>query len=364
MSLWFFMALMTAAAVFAVLWPLGRGKAVASGSDVAVYRDQLTELDRDLNAGLVGATEAEAARIEISRRLLAADGRAGGSFAAPDARAGRKLAVIAALILLPVAAVATYWHLGSPALPGAPVVARQQTPLEGRPIDALVAQVEAYLANNPEDGRGWEVLAPVYLRLGRYDDAVKARRAALRLNGASAVREADLGEALVYAANGIVTADAIEAFRRAIGLDAKEHKARYFLALALEQDGKTTEAAAAYRTLLAEAPPGAGWGEVVRRALARVATGGPTQDDIAGAENLSPEERAAMVRGMVERLAARLAEDGNDPEGWLRLIRAYVVLNDPEKARAAAIDARKAANGDAAALERINALVKSLGLET
>lgn len=363
MSLWFFMALMTAAAVFAVLWPLGRGKAVASGSDVAVYRDQLTELDRDLNAGLVGAAEAEAARIEISRRLLAADGRAGGS-AAPHARGGRKPAVIAALILLPVAAVVTYWHLGSPALPGAPVMARQQTPLEGRPIDALVAQVEAHLANSPEDGRGWEVLAPVYLRLGRYDDAVKARRAALRLNGASAVREADLGEALVYAANGIVTAEAIEAFRRAIGLDPKEHKARYFLALALEQDGKTAEAATAYRALLAEAPPGAGWVEVVRRALARVAPGGPTEGDIAGAENLSPEERAAMVRGMVDRLAARLAEDGNDPEGWLRLIRAYVVLNDPEKARAAAGNARKAANGDTARLERINALVKSLGLKS
>ena len=78
MMLWFVMALMTAAAIFAVLWPLSRSAATRSGSDVEVYRDQLEEIARDRAGGLIGAAEAEAARIEVSRRLIAAgDAQAG-----------------------------------------------------------------------------------------------------------------------------------------------------------------------------------------------------------------------------------------------------------------------------------------------
>src|SRR5262245_31178846 len=188
MTLWFVLALMTAAAIFAVLWPLSRRQSsLRSGSDVAVYRDQLDEIRRDRDAGLIGEREAAAAEVEVSRRLLAAaDAEAAGPQAAPVAAMTRRRRAVAlvALVLLPVGAVALYLAVGSPMLPGQPLASR--VPAEEKSIAQMVAQVEAHLAKNPDEGRGWEVVAPIYLRMGRFDDAVKARRLALKLNGPTA----------------------------------------------------------------------------------------------------------------------------------------------------------------------------------
>jgi cytochrome c-type biogenesis protein CcmH len=231
----------------------------------------------------------------------------------------------------------------------------------------MVAQVEAHLEKNPDDGQGWEVIAPVYLRLGRLNDAVKARGNALRLLGPDAERESDLGEALAAAANGIVTADAKAAFERAIKLDAAEFKARYFLGIAAEQDGRREEAADVWRKMLTEAPKGAAWIAQVRESIARVSgkvAPGPSADDIKAAEGLTPEQRSEMIRGMVSGLAERLKSDGSDVEGWLRLLRAYMVLGDRDKAKEAASDARRALGGDAAKTQRLEAFVKELGLDS
>jgi len=364
MTLWLVFALMTAAAIFAVLWPLGRRSAARSGSDLAVYRDQLEEIERDRAAGLIPDAEAEAARVEVSRRLIAAADAAEREGAGkPQALWLRRGTAIVALVLLPLGAAMVYALLGSPLLPGEPLSARVQTP-QDRSIQSLIAQVEAHIERNPNDGRGWEVLAPVYLRLGRYDDAVKARRRSLELNGATAEREADLGEALVAAANSIVTAEAKSAFERALALDPQELKSRFFIGLAAEQDGRRDEAAKVWSGMLAGAPPNAPWVATVREALARVgvAAPGPNAEDIAAASQMSDTERADMVRGMVARLAERLKQDGNDVEGWLRLVRAYVVLGERDKAHAAANDARRAL-GDDADKRRIDDLVKGLGLE-
>jgi cytochrome c-type biogenesis protein CcmH len=228
--------------------------------------------------------------------------------------------------------------------------------------------VEAHLARNPGDGAGWEVVAPVYMRLGRFDDAVVARKKALVLNGETATREADLGEAETAAANGVVTAEAKAAFERAVADDAHEVKARYFLGLAAEQDGRNEEAAAAWRALLAEAPAGAPWIEFVREALARlagtpVAETGPSANDVVAASSMSDEQRRDMVQGMVARLADRLHNNGADVEGWLRLVRAYVVLGDRDKARDAAADAKRALGDSSEDIKRIDDLIKGLGLE-
>src|SRR5829696_3549878 len=166
MSLWFVFALMTAAAIFAVLWPLGRGsrKAQRGGNDVAVYRDQIDEIARDRAAGLIGEAEAEAARVEVSRRLLAAADAAAAAAqtqsSAPQtgATVRRRAAAVGVLLALPALAAALYLALGSPQLPGQPVAGRATTPLQNRPLDNLVAQVEAHLEKNPEDARGWEVV--------------------------------------------------------------------------------------------------------------------------------------------------------------------------------------------------------------
>ena len=196
MTLWFVFALMTAAAVFAVLWPLGRGSRPHSdSSEAAVYKDQLTEIDRDVAAGLIGAPEAEAARVEIGRRLLAATDHRRDPPVASNLRL-RRAAAIVALVGLPIVAIALYLPLGSPRLPDFPLAQRARAPDGTQSLDNLVAQVEAHLEKNPTDGRGWTVLAPVLARLGRYDEAVRAYRNSIAYNGDNATRRADLGEAL------------------------------------------------------------------------------------------------------------------------------------------------------------------------
>jgi cytochrome c-type biogenesis protein CcmH len=372
MILFFAFASMTAAATLAVVWPLGRGaRSVRGGSDLLVYKDQLQEIDRDRAAGLIGEAEAEAARLEVSRRLLvAADEEAPSKFvpAAPRNLRRRRAAALAALVILPLGPPGLYFALGSPSLPGEPAFARVKSPQGNESIASLVSQVEAHLARNPNDGSGWEVIAPVYIRLGRFDDAVEARRKSLALNGATAARESDLGEALAAAADGVVTAEAKDLFERAVARDPHEAKARYFLGLAAEQDGKTGEAAAIWRSLLAEAPAGAQWIEFVRGALTRVtgvpvAAAGPSADEAAAAAKMNDDQRRDMIRGMVARLADRLQNDGADVEGWLRLVRSYVVLGDRDRARSAAADARRALAGRPDEVKRIDDLVKGLGLE-
>jgi cytochrome c-type biogenesis protein CcmH len=363
--LWFVLALMTATAMCAVGWPLARaGRSAASGSDLAVYRDQLDEISRDQAAGFIGETEAKAASIEVSRRLLAAaDAQAPVWNASPEGAANRRRSVaIAAMALLSIGTASLYLTLGSPSLPGQPLSARKDG---APPIEALLAQVEARLAQNPDDGRGWEVIAPVYLRLGRFDDAVNARRKALALNGETPERQADLGEALVMAEDGTISAEAKAAFARAVSLDRENVKARYFLGLAAEQDGRPAAAATIWREMLAGAPADAPWLQFIRTEIARVAgaPNGPSQDDVAAASNMSPDQQMAMIRGMVAGLAERLGRDGSDVEGWLRLVRSYMVLGERDKARDAAADARRALAAEPEKLQRIDQLVKGLGLE-
>jgi cytochrome c-type biogenesis protein CcmH len=175
MTLWFVFALMTAAATFAVLLPLGRKSAMAGGTEVAVYKDQLAEVGRDVAAGLIGPAEAEAARVEIGRRLLAA-ADADGKRVTGNAPGMRKAVSLVALIGLPLIAVGVYLPLGSPQLPDMPLASRQQNPGPNQSVVSLIAQVEAHLEKNPTDARGWTVLAPVLARIGRPDDAVRAYR--------------------------------------------------------------------------------------------------------------------------------------------------------------------------------------------
>src|SRR4051794_9805256 len=194
MNLWFVFALMTVAAIFAVLWPLGRRHASdGGGSEANVYRDQLAEIDRDLAGGLIGVSEAEAARVEIGRRLLAVADAPVTTAGRSSAGTRRAMALIA-LIGIPLAALALYLPLGSPQLGDFPLAARARAPDGQQPLTNLVAQVEAHLEKNPTDGRGWTVLAPVLSRLGRYDDAARAWRNAISYEGDSPERRADLGE--------------------------------------------------------------------------------------------------------------------------------------------------------------------------
>ena len=371
MTLWFVFALMTVAAIFAVLWPLGRGaRPDSQGSEVAVYKDQLSEIERDLAAGLIAHPEAEAARVEISRRLLAAAGRE-AALVPTSSLKWRRAAAVLALVGLPLVAAAIYVPLGSPALRDFPLAQRERgTGGTGmaQSLENLVVQVQQHLEKNPTDGRGWNVLAPVLERLGRFDEAVRAYRNSITYNGESAERRSDLGEAIAAAASGVVTAEAKVEFERAHALNADDPKANYFLGLAAEQDGRKDDAANIWRALLAKAPADAPWRPLVQTSLARVGGGGVTMpalsdETIAASKEMNDGDRNAMIRSMVDRLATRLKQNGDDVEGWLRLVRAYLVMGDRDKALGASTDARQAVAKDSERLRQLNEGLKTLGLD-
>jgi cytochrome c-type biogenesis protein CcmH len=232
----------------------------------------------------------------------------------------------------------------------------------------LLSRVEAHLEANPDDARGWQVLAPVYVRLGRNEDAAMAFGNIVRLLGSSAATEGDLGEAIVRANQGTVTAEARAAFERAANDDPKDIRARFYLALADGQTGKTDEAAAAIRGLIAEAPPGASWVGGMTGVLAELeadgpgALPGPTAADVEAAQDMSAEDRAGMIEGMVAQLAERLQSEPGDAEGWARLVKSYMVLGRPDDARAALDEARTALAGAADKLALVENEARATGL--
>jgi cytochrome c-type biogenesis protein CcmH len=377
MTLWFVFALMTAAAIFAILLPLGFGaRAPADGREVPVYKDQLSEIERDVSTGLIGKAEAEAARIEIGRRLLAADDQE-RDLPVRAATGMRRAVAVLALIGLPVVALSVYLPLGSPQLPDFPLLARKSAPGGAQPMETLVNQVQQHLAQNPTDARGWTVLAPVLARLGRGDDAIRAYRNALTYGGDKPGLRADLGEVLAATAGGVITAEAKAEFDRAHAADADEPKANYFLGLAAEQDGRKADAAKIWRAMLDKAPADAPWRPLVQASLTRV--GGqppagaqpPTGSEVpalpaetmAAAKDMAAPDREAMIRGMVDRLATRLKQNGNDVDGWLRLMRAYMVMGDADKAKSALSDARAAMANDSEHLRQLNEGAKTFGLD-
>jgi cytochrome c-type biogenesis protein CcmH len=377
MLLWIAFAVMTAGVLAAVLAPLMRpvrSEEAAEPGALGVYRHQLDELEAEQARGLIDATEAEAARVEVARRLLASAAEpkpaTGASRALLESR--HASTALAAGLLVPVLALALYLVHGSPDVPASPLSARASLPPEQVHAAELIARVEARLRERPGDGEGWDLIAPIYFKLGRFREAASAFASAGRLQGETAKRLLGFGEATVFAADGIVGEEARLAFERALALEPTRAEPRFWLALAKEQDGKLGEALAAFKALLAGAPADAPWRaplaerieELSRRLAARPKDDprGPTAADVAAAQKLAPQDRTRMVDGMVEGLAARLKRDGKDLAGWQRLVNAYVVLGRQDAARAALRDARRNFKGDARALSDLAALAKSLGL--
>ncbi|MGE0501441.1 MAG: c-type cytochrome biogenesis protein CcmI [Rhizobiaceae bacterium] len=333
MLFWIASALLTFAACLAILLPVVRarpGVATDGGHDIEVYRDQLAEVDRDLARGQLDAAAAEQARAEIGRRILRSAGTETGTPAHRPRRRTRTVAA-AAVLMVPLVSWGVYAGIGSPDLPARPLAARLSADPSTNSVDELLSRAEAHLAANPRDGNGWDVVAPVYLRVGRAADSADAYRRSIALLGSTAQREAGLGEALTSAAGGRVTPEAEAAFERTIGLEAANEKARFFLALEAAQAGRMEEARVAFEALLATAAADSPWRSPGTRALSEVrellaAGPGPSVADIEAAGSLTGEDRAAMIEGMVAQLDAKLRDDPDDPEGWKRLVRSYIVL--------------------------------------
>jgi cytochrome c-type biogenesis protein CcmH len=358
-----------------LLLPLIRRRHRAASRDaynLAVYRDQLAEVERDLGRGLLDAEQAEAARAEIGRRILALTLEEGETGAGSNAFVAAALAIL----LLPVAAGALYLRLGSPALPDQPFASRG-TERSAAPISVAgnagqidmneaVARLAAHLKTHPEDLAGWLLLARSELSLGRYADAAEAYRQAADLSGHRADISGDWGEALVLAAGGTVTPAARAAFEVGLADPENAPRARYYLALGQLQQGDVQGALAGWRALTAAAPADAEWLPLVRRRIveaeaalgaAPTATAAPSDAAVAAAakaaEGTSPEQRLTMINAMVERLAARLETQPDDVDGWVRLGRSYMVLNQPDKAREAYARAIKLKPGDPALVQAL-----------
>jgi cytochrome c-type biogenesis protein CcmH len=341
MLFWILVAILTAAVAAVLLLPLLRGPVAGTQSDashdVEVYHDQLEELKRDEAAGLIGAGEAELARAEVARRLIAASKAEARGGASPTQRRNR-LAQAFVIVLLPAIGLCLYLVTGRPELPAQPLAERLANP--GNDISILIARAENHLARNPDDGAGWDLLAPIYYRSGRMEDAANAFAQAIRVLGPNPDRLDGQAETLIALANGIVTAEARKALEQSLALKADNPRAGYYLALALEQDGRKPEALAAFETLAKQAPAGAPWLPLVNRHIAGLGgegdeLGNPSAGDMAAAEDMSAGDRQQMIAGMVESLAAKLQDNPDNFEGWMRIIRSYVVLDQRPKAEAA-----------------------------
>jgi cytochrome c-type biogenesis protein CcmH len=392
--IWLVLAGLTAIVLLVLLRPLAGAATndrVPEAFDAAVYRDQLNEIDSDRARGLIGEEQAEAARVEIARRLLAADSKARAADRVTTDGTRARTAMIAVGAALPLLALGLYLAFGSPRLPDQPLDARLEDPASDRNLEALVARVEARLRQHPEEGEGWEVIAPVYLSWQRYGDAAEAYGQAIRLLGPSAKRLSGEGQALVLANNGVVTEEARQALEQANKLDPTLIEPRILLAIAKEQDGQFAAAVADWQALLSTADAEAPWRAMVEQRIALAeahlsgkpapdqpvsgsappsAQGAPSDADIAAAQNpaagqaINPADQQAMIELMVQRLAARLDQDGSDLTGWLKLVRAYSVLDRKDDALKALQRAKSEFSGDAKAIEQLDRLAAELGLKS
>jgi cytochrome c-type biogenesis protein CcmH len=374
MLVWIGFAILAAAVTWAVTRPLlarANTKASAPDSELAVYRDQLAEIETERADGLIAGAEAEAARIEVARRLIRTAEEHARLDAIPSAREASRLhqAVVYAAAAIPVAAIALYLVVGSPSLPGRPYATRISEPVEQASAADLVAKVEAHLRQTPDDGRGWDVLAPVYMRMGEFQQAEDAYERAIRLLGESPARLTGFARAAIMSENGVVNEPARQAYAKLLSADAQAIEPQVWLAIAKEQDGDLAGATAEYRRLLAQEQTKDPWRQLLDERL-KVATaklnGEPAPQaaapDVGDVGAMSPEARQRFIDSMVAGLADRLKKDGKDLAGWMQLVRAYTVLGKKQEAATALSDARASFAGDEKSLAQLQELAQSLGL--
>jgi cytochrome c-type biogenesis protein CcmH len=328
---------------------------------LAIYKDQLTELERDVASGVLGEAEAENQRTEVSRRLLMASREQ--DYSAPSKSRFPK----ALVLIVPILAAVLYWHLGKYNMPDVPRAERLAAAETSNDFEAMIARVEAQLEKQPDDVEGWQLLVSNYLNLGRFGDAANAMAQIIRISGPSSVLYADMGEALVYGNNGLMTAQSVAVFDEALKLDKNNAKALFYRGLGLAQEGKVAEAKATFQNLLANAPADAPWKKAVEQQMAKLDPNGAAPkigpEQMQNAEGMKPEERTAMIRGMVDGLDEKLKANPQDIEGWLRLIRARTVLGDADKATVALATARATFATNAADKKLIEDLAQELKLK-
>lgn len=351
------LALVVAVLVAAPLFAQRRSAPGGHRADAQVFRDQLSEIERDKARGVISAAEADGARIEISRRLIQADkrGQASGDLRPGPTSLSRAIAVVAVLAV-PGMAAGLYGLIGGEGQPDQPLASRAapdrpsqeqaealattappaQSPDED--YRALVVQLEAATAQRPDDAQGQRLLGTALMRLGRFAEARQAIGRYIELSadvppGAHAIH----AEAMIMAAGGYVSPEAEAAIARALTADPELPMARYYGGLALRQAGRLEDAIAIWQRLLVDLPNETPWRRPLEQMLAETvaaqsAQSGPSRSEMEAAVQMTPEERAEMIEGMVAGLEARLTTEGGEVEEWAQLMNAYAQLGRTDDA--------------------------------
>ncbi|HEX4273523.1 MAG TPA: c-type cytochrome biogenesis protein CcmI [Rhizomicrobium sp.] len=401
MMLWILLTVMIALAAAGLTIPLVRRYEQRPGraKTLDILKGQLSELDAQQAGNLIARPEAEALRAEIKRRILAED-RETATVARPLPVNAMPWVAIGLVAVVAVCSTALYALMGHPELTsstvatvGAPVQAaagpdaQAQHPMGD--VSTMVAGLEARLQQNPNDAQGWQMLGWSYMRTNRPADAARAYGRAVSLDPGNAEYLSAQGEAMVQS-EGKVSDDAAAVFRRAMKGDANDPRARYFLAIYRDQQGDHQGAMKDFIALLKSAPPDAPWAAQVRNyvedlakdqhidissqlppapaapavqaGMPQSAMPGPSGDQVAAAGQMSDADRQTMIHAMVDKLAGELKANPHDTGGWVRLMRARMVLGETDKAAEAYKQARQAFAGTPAAQAALQDAAKSLGV--
>lgn len=382
--LWLVLGLMTLATTALLIAPLLRSGATAvparAEHDLTVFRAQLRELEGDVDRGLISGADATAARTEIERRILGtADAAPPTGVATSAKRIGPALALAVAV---PVLAIGLYLNFGSPGVEGQAFATRSggaSPGMEGAEFAGLVDRLARRLEKDLENVDGWRLLGRSYSTVGRYREAAEAFRRAADLNVEDAATQTSLAENLMFAANGVIDPEMLRIFELAYALDPEEPGARYYLAEAAFQARDHRKAYDGWLALARDASADAPWLLNLMERLDEVAgllgievppiqqvtqvSSGPSAGDVARAAEMTGDERQAFIASMVGRLAARLADEPGDTEGWLRLGQAYTVLGRSAEARDAYINALDQTDPASPEYVRLNERIQALGVE-
>ena len=373
--IWIIIALIITITLGLLIWPILRDRntqiTVRESYDVAIYKDQLKEADREFERGLLTTEQLDAVKTEIQRKLIvAADQSAAAVYASSEPSNPKMITAFGLVLFLSIGSVAVYSYLGSPTLGNLAFVDRdiekeRKAQSGGQAVSEMttvIDRLEQKLATDPNNLEGWLMLGRSAISMGQFPRAVKAYEQALALSPGNIDVLIDYAETLVLSNEGQVTEDALKSFKYAHKTNAAHPKARYYIALHHAQAGNMRLAIQDWVDLLAISLPDAPWIQTVKsqikdaaketkidiasikpsleaqqigadiRETPQATAPGPSQSEVKAAGEMSADERQKMILSMVKRLADRLEENPNDRQGWLRLSKAYNVLGDTEKA--------------------------------
>lgn len=383
------------AAILLVALRRDRGLTEATAVDMKVYKDQLAEVERDIARGTLAPDEAHRLRSEVGRRILDADRAsqtAQAGFATPA------LLPAAVVLAILVGGIGTYAYIGAPGYPDLPLKARvaaADARMQSRPSQAdavaaapkpqaptdlapdfldLMEKLRTAVTDRPSDQRGLELLARNEAALGNFAAAESAQRRLIDVKGGTTTADdrSSLAEIMIAAAGGYVSPEAEAELVTALSLDPQDPVARYYSGLMFAQSGRYDRAFKLWQPLLQEGPANAPWIARIRAEIEDVAylagvkytlpEAGPSAGDVAAAAKMAPQDRQAMIEGMVAQLSDRLATDGGEVEDWNRLIRSLVVLERRAEAQKIYDEAKLRFAGTAAELSFLRLAAVETGL--